>query len=86
VSDMEFILSDFTARKRKCCTLREKRLIKAIVYVAHRVRRRIERTRRDLLSRSAGTVRGVPGLGAKGGKITENEKYFLSAYLSHAIM
>jgi hypothetical protein len=31
---MTFTLSDFTVRGRKCCTLRGKRLIKVIVYVA----------------------------------------------------
>jgi hypothetical protein len=53
---------------------------------SHRVRRRIEQTRRDLLSRSDGMVRGLPGLGAKGGKNPENKKYVLLAYLNLVVM
>jgi hypothetical protein len=48
----------------------------------HRVRRRIERSQRNLLSRSPGTVRRLPELGAKGGKTTTIKKYLL--YLSES--
>jgi hypothetical protein len=54
------------------------------LHATHRVRR-IERTRHDLLSPSAGTVQGLPGLGAKGGKIPKIRKYFLMAYRNHVV-
>jgi hypothetical protein len=50
----------------------------------HRVRRRIEGTRLHLLSWSAGSVREVPGLGAKGGKI--RDIFFVLLYLNHVVM